>query len=85
MHSVRVDAKGRLSIPKEAREELAVKPGDVFYVQLEGSVLQFAKAPNPFDALAEEAEAEFRAGRTRNLRDLARELNVEFGDAMEDG
>ena len=83
MHSVKVDAKGRLSIPKQAREELAVKPGDVFYVQVEGSVLQFAKAPNPFDALAEEAEAEFRAGRTRNLHDLARELGIDLDAADE--
>ncbi len=78
MQSVRVDAKGRLVIPKEAREKLAVNPGDVFYVQVEGSILHFAKAQNPFDALAVEAEAEYAAGRTRNLRDVAGELGVDL-------
>ncbi|HLZ71802.1 MAG TPA: AbrB/MazE/SpoVT family DNA-binding domain-containing protein [Dehalococcoidia bacterium] len=73
MHSVRVDAKGRLSIPKAARDKLAVRPGDVFYMEIEGSVLRFSRAQNPFDALAEGTAAEYRAGRTRKVHEIAGE------------
>ncbi len=73
MLAVRVDSKGRLTIPKEARESLNVQPGDTFFVEIEeeGKVLRYAKAENPFDVLAEEALEEYRRGETRSLRELA--------------
>ncbi len=74
--TVRVDEKGRVSIPRNAREALGIKPGDVLFFQQEGSVLRYAKAENPFDALAEQALQEHRAGRTRNLREFARAENI---------
>jgi AbrB family looped-hinge helix DNA binding protein len=53
--AVRVDDKGRLTIPGKLRKELDVKPGDTFFLQREGEVLRYAKATNPFDMLAEQA------------------------------
>lgn len=78
-HTVKVDPKGRLSIPAELRTLLGIEPGDTLFVETEenGQVLRFAKAENPFDALARHAELEYRAGRTRNLREIADELDTD--------
>ena len=69
MTTVTVDAKGRLTIPKEDRAALNIKPGDTFFVEREGQTLRYARAENPFEALAEEAIREHRAGRTHRLGD----------------
>jgi AbrB family looped-hinge helix DNA binding protein len=76
--TVKVDAKGRLSIPRELREELGIEPGDTLFVEREEgtSVLRYAKAENPFDALARHAEQEYRAGRLRSLRDFATDEDI---------
>ncbi|MBI3922372.1 MAG: AbrB/MazE/SpoVT family DNA-binding domain-containing protein [Armatimonadetes bacterium] len=74
--AVRVDNKGRLTIPKAIRTETGVKPGDLFFLQPEGSVLHYSKAENPFDLLAEHALKEHREGKTRTLREFAKEHNI---------
>lgn len=74
--SARMDEKGRLAIPKSIRDELGAQTGDTFFFEREGNVVRLAKADNPFDALAEHAEQEYRAGRTRNLRDFATEHDI---------
>ncbi len=73
---VMIDDKGRVMIPKKVREEIAVRPGDALFLRREGNTLQLAKAENPFDALAQHAVREFRAGRTRSLRDIAADEGV---------
>lgn len=74
--SARMDEKGRLAIPKSIRDELGAQTGDTFFFEREGNVVRLAKAENPFDSLAEHAEDEYRAGRTRNLRDFAAENDI---------
>lgn len=76
-YTVKVDPKGRLSIPAELRKSLGIEPGDTLFVEAEdnGQVLRFAKAENPFDALARHAEQEYRAGRTRSLREFVEDLD----------
>jgi len=56
-YTVKVDPKGRLSIPAELRKRLGIKPGDTLFVETEGNgrVLRFAKARNPFNGLARQA------------------------------
>lgn len=71
--TVRVDAKGRLTIPTRFRQELGIEPGDIFFLDAEDGVLRFAKVENPFDILAEHGMAEYRAGRSKSLRDFAKE------------
>ncbi|MGB3307341.1 MAG: AbrB/MazE/SpoVT family DNA-binding domain-containing protein [Thermomicrobiales bacterium] len=75
-----VDSKGRLSIPSEIRSKLGIEAGDVFFVDgdAEPGVIRIAKAQNPFDALADHAEQEYRAGRTRNLRDYAGDRGIDL-------
>jgi hypothetical protein len=52
----------------------------MFAVRSEGDGFFFTRVENPFDALATEAMEERRAGRTRNLRDFARERNIAVDD-----
>lgn len=82
MVTIRVDAKGRLTIPQRLREELGIEPGDIMFVEREAGqeVLRYAKVMNPFDALAEQAEQEYRAGKTRNLRRFAAEQGLPVDD-----
>jgi len=68
--AVRLDSKGRLTVPREVCEELGLEPGEWFLLEREGSALRFARAGNPLDALAEQARREFEAGQTRSLREL---------------
>ena len=80
--TVKVDVKGRLIIPRSLRRALGVEPGDTFFVALDEAhqELRYAKAENPFDALAQHAINENRAGRTRNLREFAAENDIPLDD-----
>lgn len=80
--TVRVDPKGRLTIPRQIRDALGIEPGDTLFVALDEAhkELRYAKAENPFDVLAQHAINEYRAGRTRNLRDFAAENNISLDD-----
>ena len=70
-YAVKVDAKGRLSIPRPLRDALDIHPGDTLFVDRDGMLLRYAKAENPFDLLADQAVTDWRSGRTVSLRDLA--------------
>jgi len=70
---VKIDGKGRLTVPRGIRDALGIEAGDVFFLERRDGVLCFAKVQNPFDGLAAEAVRAYRAGETRSLRDIARE------------
>ena len=76
--TVKVDPKGRLTIPQRLREELGIEPGDTLFVEAddERKILRYAKAENPFDVLARHALQEREAGRTRGLRAFAAENDI---------
>jgi bifunctional DNA-binding transcriptional regulator/antitoxin component of YhaV-PrlF toxin-antitoxin module len=74
--TVRVDEKGRLTIPARERKEWGVEPGAVFFIERKGDILQLARAENPLDGLARHALAEHEAGRTKRLREFAREQGI---------
>ncbi len=78
--SVRLDEKGRLTIPREVRKALHLKSGDVLFMQSDSQTktLQLGKAINPFDVLAEHATSEYAAGRTKSLRQIAEELAIDL-------
>jgi len=77
---VRVDEKGRITLPRNLRDEFHIQPGDTLFVAAdsESQTLQIAKAINPFDVLAEHAIAEWKAGKTTNLRVIAREAGIDL-------
>lgn len=77
MDAVKVDAKGRLSIPVEIRKKMDMHPGDVFFLDVKDHILQVAKAENPFDALVEEAFAEDDADETMDIRDFASDEGID--------
>jgi AbrB family looped-hinge helix DNA binding protein len=78
--TAKVDAKGRVSIPQRIREELEIGPGDTLFVEFdeEQKVLRYAKAQNPFEALARHAIEEWRSGRTRSIHDFAAEHGIDL-------
>ena len=80
MFTVKTDTKGRLLIPQELRTAMGIEAGDTFFVQqdADGRTLRFAKAENPFDALADEARRERAEGRTRGLRAFAAEQGIDL-------
>lgn len=73
MTPVRMDDKGRMVIPRAAREALNLRAGDVLFIELEqeGGYFRVAPAENPFDVMSDYAIREFEAGRTTNLHDFA--------------
>lgn len=78
--AIRVDGKGRLSIPAKVRQELGIVPGDLFVFRSEGGILQYAKVEeNPFDILALHAIQESREGKTISIEDYAKENGIRMG------
>lgn len=78
MRAVRVDSKGRILLPVKTRRRLKLDEGTTMFMVERGSELRFRRAPNPFDVLAEQAEAEWRAGQTKNLRQYAAEHGIDL-------
>jgi len=71
MTAVRLDEKGRVSLPRELREDLALHPGDTLFIERDGATLRLAKALNPFESAAAEALALVHAGQKIPLAQLA--------------
>ncbi len=82
MVTVKIDDKGRLSIPADIRGQLGIQTGDVFFLETNAdhTLIHLAKAQNPFDGLAEHAAEEYRKGRTRRLRDYASDRGISVDD-----
>ena len=78
MDSITIDSKGRVLLPTKARKRLGLEPGDVLALRCSGTTIQLRKVEDPFDALAEHAIAEYDAGRTHSLRDVARDMGVDL-------
>ncbi len=71
LQATRIDSKGRIVLPRETRAELGLEPGDILFVDTDGSrrVIYMAKPDNPLDVLALSALEEDRAGLTIDLDD----------------
>ena len=70
---VRVDNKGRITLPLKMRQEFHIETGDVFFVIPEKPGFYLAKAENPFDILAKHALEESRGGRTIPLENFIKD------------
>ena len=78
--TVVIDAKGRVTIPKSICKREGLKAGDTLAVESRNGGLRLVKQVNMWDVLAEDALAEFRAGRTRELREIAAERGIVLGE-----
>jgi AbrB family looped-hinge helix DNA binding protein len=78
--TVKTDAKGRLTIPQDLREQLNIQAGDIFFLEVEDGVMRLAKAENPFGLLAQDAIAQYRAGQTKSLEEFAAENGFTLDD-----
>jgi AbrB family looped-hinge helix DNA binding protein len=76
--TVRIDTKGRVMLPKNFRDALALEPGDTVFLRFEqsGKVVRLARAASPFDILVVHAISEYEEGRTRSIEEFAREHNI---------
>lgn len=80
MGTMRVDSKGRITLPRELREALCLEPDDKVAYECENGILRIAKAGNPFDALVEFAIAQRRAGKGISLEDFAAREGIDLDD-----
>jgi len=76
--SLKVDEKGRITLPNKLRKNLGIKPGDTLFLQEQPERFVLKKAINPFDALASNAAKEHAEGKTTGLGDIAAELGVDL-------
>lgn len=76
--TVRIDGKGRLTLPISIRQAMKIEAGDTVFLKYEPDSNQLRMAPiqNPFDVLAEEAINEYQQGHTRTIEGFARELDI---------
>jgi AbrB family looped-hinge helix DNA binding protein len=78
--SVRLDNKGRLTLPRRIREALHAQSGDVFFLQLEEDGIHIVRVENPFDALAKEAIREDDEGETIALDDILKREGISIDE-----
>jgi len=73
--AVRVDEKGRVTLPKSIRDALKVTIGDTVFFRYEARNKQarVARAVNPFDTLGGQAVKEHRRGRTKTAKEFTEE------------
>jgi AbrB family looped-hinge helix DNA binding protein len=83
MVAVRLDDKGRVSLPRQVREELGLEPGDTLFIERDGDTVRLAKALNPFTPAVREAMATYHAGRKIALKKLAARHGIADLDALE--
>ncbi|MCK8825883.1 AbrB/MazE/SpoVT family DNA-binding domain-containing protein [Fuchsiella alkaliacetigena] len=69
--AIKVDSKGRVTIPKELRDKTDINCGDILFVDANNHQLKFTKAvKHPGVVLKEYALKERDEGKATNLRDL---------------
>ncbi len=68
--TVKVDDRGRITLPKSMRQNLEIKKGETLFARREGQNIELAKTEiNPFGVLAEHAAQEHQKGETRIIRE----------------
>jgi len=81
LFTVRVSDSGQVTMPKAARDEMGIEAGDELLLETDpvNGTVTYAVAENPLIRRAREAMAEYRAGETVSLDEIA----AEFGFTIE--
>lgn len=76
--AVRIDNKGRVTLPKSMRRTLGVDIGDIVFLKYDprNNQVRLAPAVSPFDILAEHAIREHKDGRTKTVEEYAQEHGI---------
>lgn len=69
---LKVDAKGRITLPLAIRKSLRINAGDVLFLEKEEAGIYLAKIENPYDILIKDAIDRHEAGKTMGLRAFAK-------------
>ncbi|MGM0421456.1 MAG: AbrB/MazE/SpoVT family DNA-binding domain-containing protein [Bacillota bacterium] len=78
---VKIGPRGRITIPKKAREEAEVKVGDILFMNLQPGKIEFTKAiEDPLVMLRDYSEKEYEAGNTLSLREYARDKHIKIDE-----
>ena len=78
---VKVDSRGRITIPKEARKAADIESGDVLFMSLSPGRVELTRAiEDPLVELAAYADSEYKKGNTQNLRDFAKEEGIKLDE-----
>jgi len=78
---VKVDSRGRITIPKEARKAADIESGDVLFMNLSPGRVELTRAiKDPLVELTAYAESEYEKGNTQNLRDFAEEEGIKLDE-----
>ncbi|RCW44109.1 MULTISPECIES: AbrB/MazE/SpoVT family DNA-binding domain-containing protein [unclassified Halanaerobium] len=79
--TVKVDSRGRITIPKEARKTAQIENGDTLFMNLKPGKIEFIRAvEDPVVVLREYSEQEYENGRTKNLRDYAEKSGIKLDE-----
>ncbi len=70
-YRVTLDSRGRITLPKEVRNQLSLSPGDTLILRTSGGKIVLEKASNPFERLAN------LLGNLTFSRELRREAETE--------
>lgn len=78
---VKVDSRGRITIPKEARKAADIESGDFLFMNLSPGKVELTRViEDPLVELTTYAEKEYKKGNTQNLRDFAVEEGINLDD-----
>jgi len=75
---LKVDTKGRLTLPLKMRKDYQIEPGDIFFVNPEKTGIHLAKAENPFKNMMDYARHERKTGKSIELRAFAKEHKIKI-------
>ena len=79
--TVKVDSRGRITIPKEARKTAQIENGDTLFMNLKPGKIEFIRAvEDPVVVLREYSEQEYENGRTKNLRDYVEKSGIKLDE-----
>ena len=74
--SLRVDDKGRVTLPKKLREKMNLVKGDTLFLHEGKAEIILKKGIDPFDAIVKEGLKEYKEGKTTSLDDFASEMGI---------